>query len=226
MKKLSRVFYRQTTRGFYREYTILLSILLYCAVSACNGSARNLARATFQTSDLTTPSTSSPVETPLSTAPTLAPPASLPSTTESVASTPAAEATTTPDEGWKTYTSTLLDIAVDYPQDLQVKEDLSGVTFSSTDGSSIKLLQVQTGDLSAQVYLNNSDLPNMRCTMSANLYGLRSQVCFDTISFSTTANFIIENGASKLVALVMGRDGNKPVFDRMAMTLRSIPKAP
>ena len=226
MKKLSRAFYRQTTRGFPRVYILLLSILFYWAVSACNGNAGTFARVTVQTSDLTNPPTSSPAETAVSPALTLAPSTILPPTAVSVTVAPAAEPTTAPDEGWKTYTSILLGIAVDYPQDWQAQEDSSGVTFSSTEGSSIKLIQVQTGNLSAQAYLNNSDLPNMRCSNGANLYGLRPQVCFDTITFSTTANLIVENGASKLVALVMGRNGDKPVFDRMAMTLRSIPKAP
>jgi hypothetical protein len=201
MKKLDRFLFRQSTRGFQQTCRFLLGILFLCAASACSANG-------------------------LSSTPTLAPSAILSSTTERAPASPTAGPTATPQEGWRTYTSNLLQIAVDYPTGWQIREDASGVTFTSPQGSSITLMQVQTADQSPQDYLNNTDLPNTRCTKGANQHGFSPQVCFDTISGSTMANFIIGNGASKLAALVMGRNGDKPVFDHMVMSLRLVPQSP
>jgi hypothetical protein len=196
MKNLNSGLLRQARLHFAR--IALLSLLFTAAAAACSPSAAGAAPAQ--------PQTAAPTSARLS--PTAA----------------AAAGASAPPAAWKPYTSPALQVALDYPADWQIKPDASGVTFSSNSGASIKLLQLPTGDLSPQAYLNQSDLPNTRCSQRSNPYGLSTRVCLDTLSFSTMAQMITGSGGnSRLVALVMGKNGDKAVFDAMLQTVRVIP---
>lgn len=74
--------------------------------------------------------------------------------------------------------------------------------------------------------MTNDDLPNTRCRSQMNKHGLTARVCFDTIAFSTDAEFIARasNSSEQLLSLSMGRrTGDAQVFEAMIASLRSLP---
>jgi hypothetical protein len=130
--------------------------------------------------------------------------------------------------GWKTYTSTNLQVAVDYPPDWSVREAATGATFTSPQGLQIQLAQINTGKLSPEDYVinNEQDLPNTRCTSSTNAYGVKARVCLDTIAFSYAASLIVKSpdGTTRLLSLAMGGKARDPqVLNAMAASVRPSP---
>jgi hypothetical protein len=128
--------------------------------------------------------------------------------------------------GWKTYVNANWHVAVDYPPDWSARENATMVTFTAPTGAAIQLAPVGTGALSPEDFINNQDLPNTRCTSKANAHGINARVCFDTIAFSTDAEFIMRasNGPERLLSLSMGRrTGDPQVFDSMLASVRSLP---
>lgn len=112
-------------------------------------------------------------------------------------------------------------VAVDYPPDWSVSEQENGVSFTSPSGVLIQLVKIETGGLSPEEFLKENQLPNTRCSTSMDSYGIKVLVCFDTISDSYSANFImtLSQGTPQLLSMVMLRKGDLKVFDKMVRSV-------
>jgi hypothetical protein len=99
-----------------------------------------------------------------------------------------------------------------------VNELASGVTFTSPSGISIQLAKVDTGSLSPEEFLSENQIPNTRCSTSVNSYSTQVFICFDTISGSYTADFVVtlSQGTKQLLSMSMLRKGDLQVFEEMA----------
>ena len=126
-----------------------------------------------------------------------------------------------PPTGWITFVSDNL-AAIDYPPDWSVNEQASGVTFTSPSGISIQLAKVDTGSLSPEEFLSENQLPNTRCSTSVNSYSTPVFICFDTISGSYTAEFVVtlSQGTQQLLSMSMLRKGDLQVFEEMVGSVR------
>ncbi len=124
---------------------------------------------------------------------------------------------TLPPVGWKTFVSTNFRVAVDYPPDWSVNEERRGVTFRSEQGEVIQLTVIETGLLSPRDFLNENLLPNTRCSSRTNTAQITTRICFDTISRSYSADFVLK---SRLLSLSMPRRGDLQVFNGMVESLR------
>jgi hypothetical protein len=126
--------------------------------------------------------------------------------------------------GWKTYANASWHVAVDYPPDWTVRQDAAAVTFVSPRGATIQLAPVAAGEQPPETALSSSlDLPNTRCTSQTNEHGIAAYVCFDTISFSTYAQFIVKatDGSEQLLSLGTNRkNGDVAVFTAMLASIR------
>jgi hypothetical protein len=131
---------------------------------------------------------------------------------------PAALSPSLPPTGWKTFVSDNLAVTIDYPPDWSVNELASGVTFTSPSGISIQLAKVDTGSLSPEEFLSENQIPNTRCSTSVNSYSTQVFICFDTISGSYTADFVVtlSQGTKQLLSMSMLRKGDLQVFEEMA----------
>jgi hypothetical protein len=92
-------------------------------------------------------------------------------------------------EGWQTFTSATLGIAVDYPADWTMTEQTDGATFTSPQAATIKLKTAKTSSNN-----NETRIGNQRCTSRTNAYSLTADICVDSISFSYSAKFLLPNG--------------------------------
>lgn len=127
-----------------------------------------------------------------------------------------------PTPGWKTLVSVNLPVTIDYPPEWSVNEQASGVSFTSPSGISIQLAKVETGGLSPEEFLRENQLPNTRCSTSMNSYGIRVRVCFDMISGSYSADFVVtpSEGTPQLLSMSMLGKGDLQVFEGMVGTVR------
>ncbi len=159
-------------------------------------------------------SIAAPSSTPKSGAPpNVIPSVVIPPTRMPSPATAAAKATALSSAGWKTFVSAAWQIAIDYPADWTVREQGIDVIFTSPDGRSIRL-----GPQAAQ----EDDLPNMRCTESANGYGVRVNLCLDTISGVYIANLdvTLPNGTHSFLAL-SARRPDLQIFNAMLASVRA-----
>ncbi len=123
--------------------------------------------------------------------------------------------------GWKTYTNASWQVALDYPADWTVRESAAAVTFVSPNGALVQLTPVVTG--SSAPPETNDDLPNTRCTSQTNSHGVMARVCFDTLAFSTIADFGVKpaSGVEHWFSLVTNRrTGDLGVFAAMLASVR------
>jgi hypothetical protein len=111
--------------------------------------------------------------------------------------------TTSAPTGWKTFSSASWHVEVDYPPGWTLREEATVVTFSSAQGETIILAPVETGGLAPQVFQSEHQLPNTRCRSTPNVYGVNVRTCFDTISFSYSAEFIskLSSGSEQLLSI-------------------------
>jgi hypothetical protein len=128
-----------------------------------------------------------------------------------------------PGEG-KTYVNSQWQVAVDYPPEWSVRDQVAGVVFTSPQGAQILLAAVDTGGLTPQDYLDETLLPNTRCTSGTNAHGVAVRACFDTISFSYTTFLILKpSGAGRLLSLSTGARASLEVFNTMTASARPAP---
>src|SRR6266545_6863936 len=108
-----------------------------------------------------------------------------------------------PEGGWKTFVSATLPVTVDYPPDWSVREEATGVTFTSAQGATMHLDRIETGVLSAEDFWQEHWLPHTRCSARTNAYGIAARVCFDTLAGSYTADFVVKtsHGPARLLSL-------------------------
>jgi hypothetical protein len=124
--------------------------------------------------------------------------------------------TSTPLEGWQTFTSTALGVAVDYPVDWSVNENDEGAIFTSPQGLTI-LLQVEKSN-------RNPSATGQDCSTLINDFGQTGDICFDAATFSYSAVFKkpADESTPWLTLSVISRE--KPVvFYQMFSSLRSVP---
>jgi len=213
-------------------YSGWLCLFLLAALTACSSASPSSAQAapptvsiptgTPPTAAATPSAISSPTVTslPAATPPPTASPPAVPFTS----TTPTVSATVTPlsRTGWKTYVSTKLQIAIDYPPDWSVRENTANVTFVSPQGAMIQLVPVETSGLSPEGWLNRDLLPNTRCSQRTNEHGLTVQICLDTLSFTRTANFVIgSSGTTRLLTLMtIGKGSDAAIFNAMVDSLK------
>lgn len=125
-----------------------------------------------------------------------------------------------PDAERKAFLSRSLQVALDYPSDWTVAESPRGAMFTSPQRATILLGVVDTGVLSPEEFRLETQLPHVRCTSRTNRYGTAVRICFDSVSFAYSADFVITPGAGRLLSLVMRRRGELEVFNEMIESLR------
>jgi hypothetical protein len=101
-------------------------------------------------------------------------------------------------ETWKTFTSSNLGVALDYPPDWTVMEGSEEVTFTAPNGGTI---QLKAGAAS----LNNNELKtgNRRCTSRTNQHDLSAEVCVSTASFFYTATFDLQKAGGSTQRVIL-----------------------
>ncbi len=133
-------------------------------------------------------------------------------------STPAPAATNSISTGdWKTFTSTVLGVTVNYPSDWSVAEDAHGAIFTSPDGATIQLKQG-----TANSNNNEFKVGNQYCTPRTNQQGLTAEICADTASLTYTANFSLQkaDGSTQQVVLVTQTRTVGGIFEAMFNSLQ------
>jgi hypothetical protein len=133
--------------------------------------------------------------------------------------TPPPAQTVPASEDWQTFTSTALGVAVDYPLDWSVAEEIEGAIFTSPQGTTITL---QTANA---VHDNNETrMGNQRCTSRTNPYGLTADICVGNSSFIYIATFILQvgDGAARGVTLMTRTRTVGDVFEGMFNSVRLV----
>ena len=121
-----------------------------------------------------------------------------------------------PIQGWQTFTSSALGVAVDYPTDWSVTENDEGAKFTSPQGVVILL----------QVDKNKSDSlsTGQDCTTLINSYGQTGELCFDAASSGYNAAFKATADASRAWMTLSVVSPEKPtVFYQMFDSFRFVP---
>jgi uncharacterized membrane protein len=118
-------------------------------------------------------------------------------------------------DGWQTFASPTLGIALEYPPAWSVKEDNEGITFTSPQGDAIAL---------SPIGVNNNDetmIGNQHCTSRTNAYNLTADICVETISFSYSAKFTLASsgGSTRQLTMKTITRGTTRVFDAMFNSL-------
>jgi hypothetical protein len=123
-------------------------------------------------------------------------------------------------QGWKTFTSPVLGVAVDYPPDWSVKEDRDGATFSSLEGTVIAFTDTQADGGNG----SGTMIGNQRCFSRTNAQDLTAEICVETISFSYSAKFSLANADGSTKWLIMKTITRTviPIFEAMVNSVRSI----
>jgi len=127
-----------------------------------------------------------------------------------------------PEGGWKTFVSPTLPVTVDYPPDWSVREEATGVTFTSARGATIHLMRIETGVLSAEDFWHEHWLPHTRCSARTNAHDIVARVCFDTLASSYAADFVVKtsHGPAQLLSLAMPSHGDLAMFNAMLASVR------
>ena len=120
-------------------------------------------------------------------------------------------------EAWKTFTSSSLGVALDYPSDWKLTEGLEGATFTAPNGGTIELKPGAAG-----VRSNEIKTGNQRCVSRINPHDLSAEVCVSTASFFYTANFNLPNaeGTMQRVILLTQTRIVAEVFEAMFNSVR------
>jgi hypothetical protein len=121
-------------------------------------------------------------------------------------------------EGWQTFTSPTLGVAVDYPVDWSVTEQTDSATFTSPQGTTILLKLVKLNSNN-----NETMLGNQRCTSRTNAYNLTADICAETVSFSYSAKFTLPgSGSTQGLTLMTTTRAAGTVFESMFNSLRLV----
>lgn len=120
-------------------------------------------------------------------------------------------------ENWRTYTSSVFGVALDYPPDWSVVEEADGAIFTSPIGTTI-LLNVVNANFDRE----ETRLGNMRCTSRTNAHQLTAEVCVDSASFVYTAKFTLQaaDGSTKWLSLTTKTRTTGDVFEAMFNSVR------
>jgi hypothetical protein len=126
-----------------------------------------------------------------------------------------------PKNGWKTLTSSGLNLVIKYPPSWSASEEENNIIFISRSGAEIQLKVLNTGSLSLKEYLTQELLPNTRCIEKTNPHGVEIFTCFDTITFSTIAFFALPapQGRLRLFSFALPGRQDLGIFNAMLDTL-------
>jgi hypothetical protein len=122
-----------------------------------------------------------------------------------------------PMEGWKTFISPTLGIAVDYPEDWSVFEQADRITFSSPQDLTI-VLQMSTST-GAGIEPKNGD---QQCTNLINTSGLAADICADGDIYSSDFNVKAADGSIQHLTLSTTRREALDVYKAMVNSLRLV----
>ena len=121
--------------------------------------------------------------------------------------------------GWQTFTSVVLGVTLDYPPDWSVVEDLDGITFTSPQGSTIRLNAFKPSN-----GIDETRIGNQYCRSRTNSHQLTADVCIDTISFMYSAKFTIQSmdGITKELTLTTATRSTLGVFEALFNSIRLV----
>jgi len=123
---------------------------------------------------------------------------------------------------WKTFTSTVWDVALDYPPGWTVDDDGDEVTFRSSDGTTIVL--GRTGTDAPSEPAPGRRTPKPACTTSTTSHDVVATVCVDPTSLVRRAVLVLKTRDGRQFRLALrtrGRDSQ--IFDAMLASVRRYP---
>jgi len=123
---------------------------------------------------------------------------------------------------WKTFTSTVWDVALDYPPGWTVDDDGDEVTFRSSDGTTIVLGRTGTDAPSEPAPRRRT--PKPACTTSTTAHDVVATVCVDPTSLVRRAVLVLKTRDGRQFRLALrtrGRDSQ--IFDAMLASVRRYP---
>ena len=117
-----------------------------------------------------------------------------------------------PAQGWQTFTSTALGVAVDYPSSWSAVEQADGVLFTSPGGATIRLQKDSS---------SNPPAEGQDCSTLINTYGQTGRLCVDTARSHYSAVFQKAGAGSTAWLSLSTVSSEKPtVFYQMFDSLR------
>lgn len=133
--------------------------------------------------------------------------------------TPPSSPNSPSSQNWQTFTSSALGVAVDYPPDWLVAEEIDGATFTSPQGTTIHLEVVQTNSEN-----NENGIGNQRCTSRTNNNNLTADICVDNASFIYTARFTLQlaDGSTRWLTLATKTRTTGDVFEEVFNSVRLV----
>jgi hypothetical protein len=121
-----------------------------------------------------------------------------------------------PAAGWETFTSTVLQVAVDYPKDWSVTENGAGASFTSPQGTIIMLEGAQSRPTASPA--------GQDCSTVINAYGQAAETCFDAAASRYSAVFKMPAGSPTAWVVLSTISAEKPVvYLQMFDSLRPVP---
>ncbi len=116
--------------------------------------------------------------------------------------------------GDKAFANSAWHIAFDYPSGWTVSEDANGATFKAPNGTTIRLSLPAT---KSTTFPPDNDLPNTRCSLQTNAYGIQERVCLDTIARSYIADILVPTQG--VFTLSMRLPGDTGAFDSILASI-------
>ena len=194
----------------FRFVGVLFVLMMILVLSGCSGAAVAKGGTTQPATTATMSMSASQVAS------------STPATTETPVLSPTPSPKMTVPADWNQFTSKSLQVSLNYPGNWNVKETKSQVDLSSPQGVMVLLAPVATGELTAEQYLNQNQLPNTRCTPSTNPHGLNVITCFDTIARNYTAYVVVKtaSGTTELLSLSLNQISEIQTFETIIASLQ------
>jgi len=122
---------------------------------------------------------------------------------------------------WKTFTSTVWDVALDYPPGWTVDDDGDEVTFRSSDGTTIVI--GRTGTDAPSEPAPGRRTPEPECTTSTTAHDVVATVCVDPASLVRRAVLVLKARDGRQFRLALRTRGRDQIFDAMLASVRRFP---
>ncbi|MGA7193467.1 MAG: hypothetical protein WBW94_07525 [Anaerolineales bacterium] len=116
-------------------------------------------------------------------------------------------------EGWQTFTSAALHIALNYPSDWSVTEQTNGATFASPAGASISLQSITP---------NGTNSENQQCITLITAYGQTANLCVKSDMYSAEFNLQLANGSPESLMISTTNSNVLDVYKEMFNSLHPI----
>jgi hypothetical protein len=132
---------------------------------------------------------------------------------------PARDENSPPPVNWQAFTSSTLEVTINYPSDWSVTDETEIITFTSPTGARIQLRTdtVATGNREFKI-------GNQYCVSRTNEHGQIANVCVDRAASIYTAQFSLQkaNNSIRLVTLVTKARTVGEVFEMMFNSLQPV----